>query len=236
MNIVFTDTLSSIDPDFYPKPTTSCIPDWYKEAESYTEGKKQPVGNGRTTATVKRCMPVFDALTTGYIIPTYVDIFVSKKPEIVNNELKIVPWYEWPSLNAITFHPVEQAPTYPGSTGIPYPKFMNPWSIKTPPGYSTLFLPPVHRDNPFSILPGIVDTDLYTVPVHFPMTLTNSDFEGLIPAGTPLVQVIPFKRESWKLQFGSTKEIEEQKKVGEKTDTKFFDRYKTFFRQSKEFK
>jgi hypothetical protein len=28
--------------------------------------------------------------------------------------------------------------------------------------------------------------------------ILKSDFEGIIPAGTPIVQIIPFKLESWK--------------------------------------
>ncbi len=64
----------------------------------------------------------------------------------------------------------------------------------------------------------------------------DPEFEGLIPKGTPIAQVIPFKRESWTMQFGRDKEIQEQSKITANLNTKFFDRYKTMFRKNKEYK
>jgi hypothetical protein len=32
--------------------------------------------------------------------------------------------------------------------------------------------------------------------IHFPFLLKKG-FEGIIPAGTPLAQIIPFKRDNW---------------------------------------
>jgi hypothetical protein len=76
-------------------------------------------------------------------------------------------------------------------------KFKNNWSIKTPKGYSALFVHPLNRgDLPFYTLSGFVDTDDYNTPVNFPF-LIRADFEGIIPKGTPIAQVIPIKRESW---------------------------------------
>ena len=235
-DIIFTDT-SEVCESFTPKPASNYIPDWYKNMESYVNNQKKPTGDGTTSATIKRCMPVFDSLTQGYIITTYTDIYVSKK-EIIdeNGKTDLVPWYEWASNSAIDFHPVEQAPTYPNNNGFPYPKLVNPWSIKTPKGYSTLFIAPVHRSNEFTILPGVVDTDTYLSPVNFPMILTNSNFEGIIPAGTPIAQVIPFKRDKWKMQIGGELQIKETEKLNNSLKTKFFDAYKTLFRQEKEYK
>ena len=49
--------------------------------------------------------------------------------------------------------------------------FVSPCTIKTPPGYSCLFVPPLNNtDDRFSIIPGIVDTDklnFEVVPVPF---------------------------------------------------------------------
>ena len=47
----------------------------------------------------------------------------------------------------------------------PYPKWINPWAIKTPAGYSVYFKPPAHNPNQwFEILEGVVDTDTYSAP------------------------------------------------------------------------
>jgi hypothetical protein len=85
-------------------------------------------------------------------------------------------------------------------------------------------------------LPAIVDTDKHTTPVNFVFSLNNSNFEGLIPAGTPMVQVIPIKRNVWKMKKGGIKEIVNGKKASDKINTRFFDRYKTFFWTRKSYK
>jgi hypothetical protein len=226
-NIVFTDTF-----DFElqkPSPASKFIPEWYKKLESYTSGEKKPTGEGRTSSTIKRCMPVFDAITSGYILTTPVDIFVSQKDG--------VPWYEWVSSDAISFHPVEQAPEHPYRNGLPaYPKFMNNWSIKTPKGYSCLFVQPFHRESPFTILPGIVDTDTYTTPVNFPFVLNDPKFEGLIPNGTPMAQVIPIKRDKWEMAIGTEKDRLQANQTNVTLRTHFFDGYKKLWWQKKEYK
>lgn len=237
MIITFTDTSKEVIPEFYPTPGKQLVPDWYKNLESYLNGKKQPDGKGSATETIKKCMPVFDAITCGYIIYSPADVFVSQKVIDPKVSEKTETWYEWRSFNLIDFHPVSQAPTHPQRTSSDsYPKWMNPWSIKTPPGYSVLFTTPMHRESVFTILDGIVDTDTYTAPVNFPFVLKDEKFEGLIPAGTPIAQVIPFKRDAWEMQIGNEEDFKDQLKVNSKLRTRFFDSYKNQFRQIKEYK
>jgi hypothetical protein len=244
MNIVFTNTLSK---EFEPPELASKnIPDWYKNMESYMGGTKKLNGHGINQGTIKRCMPVFDAMTAGYLILLPADVNVSikeytptdpKTGEVIPDlPTKMMHHFEWCSFNTVGFHPVEQAPDHPLHNGNPYPKWMNPWSIRTPKGYSTLFVQPMHRDAPFTIMPGVVDTDKYFAPVNLPMVINDPDFEGLIPKGTPIAQVIPFKRDSWELQLGGQKELEDQKKVADKNETKLYDKYKSMFRVLKEYK
>jgi hypothetical protein len=226
-NIIFTDVF-----DFElqkPMLASKFIPEWYKKLESYMGGEKKPTGEGKTASTIKRCMPVFDAMTSGYILTTPVDIYVTQREG--------APWYEWPSANAISFHPMEQAPEHPSRNGLPaYPKFMNNWSIKTPKGYSCLFIQPLHRETPFTILPGIVDTDNYTNPVNFPFVLNDPKFEGLIPAGTPMVQIIPLKRNTWEMIYGKEKDKIQANQTNVTLRKTFFDGYKKLWWQKKEYK
>ena len=240
MKITFTDT-AGIPFEYYPKSADKSVPDWYKQLTSYISGEKKPNGNGNTESTIKRCMPVFDAITGGYIIYTYVDVFVTQKLVLSEDETstkETFPYYEWPSFKPIAFHPVEQAPNHPNRKNLQtsYPKWNNPWSIKTPKGYSCLFTQPMHRDSPFTILDGIVDTDRYTAPVNFPFVLNDWKFEGVIPAGTPMAQVLPFKREKWQLEIGKNEDLREQLEVTRYLRTSFFDSYKNKFRQPKEYK
>lgn len=211
-----------------PKSASSFIPDWYKNTESYIGGKKTTDGNASTTATIKRCMPVFDAITAGYIITLPADVIVSIK----DNE----QYFEWANFGLVQFHPIVQAPEHPARKPYAYPKWMNPWAIKTPKGYSVLFVQPFHRESVFTILPGIVDTDTYTAPVNFPFVINDPQFEGLIPKGTPIVQVIPFKRDTWQIEFGGMAELQEQANITTNLMTKFFDRYKTMFWSRKEYR
>jgi hypothetical protein len=244
LKITFSNT-SGIDIE-QPQPASKFIPDWYKNMESYIDGNKKPDGAGGTKATIKKCIPVFDAITAGYIITLPADVYVSIKEyetkdsatgnKIENLPIKKMQHFEWSSLGLIGFHPVEQAPEHPNLKPHAYPKWNNPWAIKTPKGYSTLFVQPMHRESVFTILPGIVDTDIYTAPVNFPMVINDPNFEGLIPQGTPIAQVIPFKREGWQMEIGSIEELKEQYNITQKLQTKFFDRYKQMFWTRKEYK
>lgn len=227
MKIKFTNTLS-VELEL-PKPSHKILPDWYKDTQSYINGERRPAGDGNATGTIKRCIPVFDAITAGYIITLPADVFVSQK----DGE----PWYEWSNFGLVSFHPVEQAPNHPARNDLPaYPKWNNPWSIETPKGYSVLFTQPMHRSSPFKILDGIVDTDRYTAPVNFPFVLTDRKFEGLIPKGTPIAQVIPIKRESWSIQIGNHKDLKKQSNITNLLRSKFFDSYKTQFWNKKEYR
>jgi len=226
--IKFTNKLGNNYPIDPPVSASKLVPDWYKNTQSYVGGEKKPDGQGGISGTIKRCIPVFDAITAGYIITSPCDVYVSQKEGI--------PYYEWSSLDIISFHPIEQAPEHPAKNGFSYPKWMNPWAIRTPKGYSVSFMQPVHRESVFKILEGVVDTDNYTAPVNFPFVLTDPTFEGLIPVGTPIAQVVPFKRESWTMEIGSEEDHKQQTSVTQKLQTKFFDRYKTIFWQRKEYK
>lgn len=234
-NITFIKTMDVLD-EYAPIPAKKNIPDWYKKTDSYMQHKKKPDGKGRTTGTIKKCVPVFDAITAGYIITTFADLFVSRREmETVSGEVKVLPYYEWSSIESIQFHPEEQGKNHPNFQNTPYPKFMSPWGIKTPKGYSCLFIPPCHRETPFSILPGIVDTDNYFAPVNFPFTLSNANFEGFIPAGTPIAQVIPFKRDSWISSMGGIDLIDKVNEINKKVFTYMFDKYKEFWWNRKDF-
>jgi hypothetical protein len=227
-NIVFTNVTQILHID-KPEPASSFIPDWYKELDSYLGKIKKPASDGSSTATIKRCIPVFDAITAGYIITTPADVYVSQKDGL--------PWFTWSQLDLIEFHPVEQAPEHPNRNGMPaYPKWVNPWAIKTPAGYSILITQPFHRESPFTILPGVVDTDTYTAPINFPFVLNDPKWEGMIPAGTPIAQIIPIKRDSWKQTLGGKTELIEQNNKKFMLGKKFFDKYKTMFWHRKDYR
>jgi hypothetical protein len=236
--ITFTSKIN-IHEDYNPVPSSKNIPDWYKNIDSYWShplDENSSLKKRRSRSTIKRCMPVFDAISAGYLLLTYTDIFVEKRT--INSNIE--DYYEWPTsesvdFDVITFHPVEQANLYPGVTKS-IPKWMNPWIVKTPPGYSSYFTAPAHRDSPFVALPAVVDTDTFNECVNIVFQLKDPNFEGLIPAGTPIAQITPFKREEWEMEFGSEKDIHHAKTINSYLHSVFADPYKNKYRQPKIYK
>ena len=225
--IIFTNMLGF---DFFPpKPAIKEVPEWYKNTPEYVNDQGKKIAKvDQTSHTIKKCMPMFDAMTSGYILYTQVDVQVS-----IENDL---PFYTWPAQDAIEMHPIEQAPLHPLRNEAPYPKWNSPYAITTPPGYSVLFTQPLHRESVFTIFEGIVDTDQYKAPVNFPFVLKDTKWEGIIPAGTPMAQVIPFKRESWKYKIGSSKNRTESNLNLAKLKTLFFNSYKRQFWSPKQYR
>jgi hypothetical protein len=221
LNITFIDTTEfNLEP---PKPAKHILPKWYKDLPAYIgEHGKKPLPEPMGPSTAKKCLVVFDSMTAGYLITSPVDVYV------VNDGQSIE--YQYPALNYMTYHREAQVTNYPNSHGTDIPKFVTPWGIKTPKGYSCLFIPPAHRDNVVNILPAVIDTDTFHLPVEFPFTLNNIGFSGLIPKGTPIAQVIPFKRESWTHSVSHTKEdMALMERLGFELKSLFFDKYKKLY-------
>ena len=60
-----------------------------------------------------------------------------------------------------------------------------------------MFTPPLNRpDSRFTCISGLVDCDGYFEFINFSFFFHEPNFVGILPAGTPLVQVIPFKRDA----------------------------------------
>jgi hypothetical protein len=174
-------------------------------------------------STIKKCIPVLDAITAGYIIVTPSDVYVTFED---GEPVFTVANAPEPLLE---FHPRKQAYKHPAAQEFRFPKWINPWAIKTPKGYSCLFVPPMHNPNEhFETLEGIVDTDSYYARINLPFILKNkNEKEFMIPAGTPIVQIIPFKRESWESELSNDRESPAQIRLFLRSH--FFDRYKRFY-------
>ena len=66
-------------------------------------------------------------------------------------------------------------------------------------------------DLPFINTQGIIDNDKVNLSGSLPF-FVREGFTGVIPKGTPFVQIFPFKRESWEHEIV----IEDPRKVNEK--------------------
>ena len=156
-----------------------------------------------SVGTAKQCIPFLEAMTCGYIIPLPADMRISVVRKADGGaEVKLeITGFKYP---LVDMHPQTQYPGAPFANA-PVLKFLNPWLIRTPPGYSTLFVPPMNRfAAPIVPLCGVVETDRYYQEINFPaVCLLQSGASAVLPRGTPLVQVIPFRRESWESSHGT---------------------------------
>lgn len=169
-----------------PTPAVKAVPDSYRKMPSVIEGGM----------TVKKCVPFLDALTSGYTFYSSADVDYEFGKGF--QQFAVVPTVSMHGKKQL--EGVEITPEFDTQ---PY-KWENLFVARTPKGYSTMFVHPMNRlELPFFTLGGIVDTDLHDVPVNFPF-LMKKDFKGTIPAGTPLIQAIPFKREDWKHSVDAT--------------------------------
>jgi hypothetical protein len=214
-----------------PIPASKIIPEWYKKTNKNIGNVFSVGDNGNPSETIKACMPVFDIMTAGYFITMPADAFFEK----IGEDYKVA--WSTDLLSLIESHPTAQYENLkiPDQYNNQVYKFVQPWIIKTPPGYSCLFVSPTYRnDLPFYTFPSIVDTDKHPVPVNFPFFL-NKNFSGIIEHGTPIVQVIPFKRDSWNSESLFDQSMKHQDEW-QRAKIKISNKYKTFFRTVKTWK
>ena len=209
----------------HPQPASRFIPEEYKKLGRFTD-------NNFHAPTVKTCMPFLDSLTAGYIIPFDQDYVVDP----IETDFTVWPANKKPQ-DDFGFHNKAQLPeSWKKFSGDNAGKFMNKWLIKTPPGYSCLFIKPMNRiEERFDIIPGIVDTDKYINTINFPFILRKRDKQFLIKKGEPMIQVIPFKRDSWKMWSGFYFE-KAHAKILNILESEWMDRYKKWFWSKKRFK
>jgi hypothetical protein len=174
-----------------PKPAAKCMPDWFKRVKPTCDTSRDE--SGMAGLTVKKCMPVLDVMSEGFIIPLQGDVHVNS-----NSDCSIVSAKKLRShsFEVVQYHDIQQigGKTAPGFPAPPL-KFINHWVIKTAPGWSALFVSPINHLNPhFTCLGGLVDTDTYCKEVNFPAIWHTKNADITFKAGTPLVQVIPIKR------------------------------------------
>tara|TARA_R110000868_G_scaffold42149_4_gene142985 strand:+ start:1005 stop:1703 length:699 start_codon:yes stop_codon:yes gene_type:complete len=207
-----------------PQPAMNYLPDWYK-AHSAFETKKPEI-NSRQGAnkTIRHCMPFLDSLGAGYIQESWQDMYIKFEEDGTYE-------YTQPATPNVfdvrTKVHVEMGEFF-------YPKafsYHQPWFPELPKGWSMLYVQPLNRPElPFNFLSGVIDADKYTVSrddTSNPFYLKKG-FDGVIPAGTPLVQMIPIKRSDWRSSFESFDE-EKQKTIMFKINQKFWGGYKRNF-------
>lgn len=202
-----------------PKPCYKNIPEWYsKTTENTRTNSKCPFAPGYTPTpktNIKTCPAVFDYLSTGYIIPSW-DNFVFRN---LNNEI-LVNWernclHEKDDNKVFNTHYIEHQVKGMVTTGEKilyggFHKLLSPWFVKTPPGISLYITnPSQYRDKRFTTVDAVIHPDQQPISIQWffewntPIVETE-DFSlidtknQVIKRGTPLILIIPFRREKIK--------------------------------------
>jgi hypothetical protein len=194
-----------------PPPTPAI-----KQAPAFYKAIPKDMPDNPEMGTVKRCVPYLDAMSAGFIIPLWADIqiacFGGQVMAMLPSGSPVDPTLAEHGYQQIPGHPLADSPS-----GKVVLKFMNPWLIETKPGYSCLFTAPMnHLETRIKVFDGVVDTDSYYHNVNLPFLWTGGEGVFLLPKGMPLVQVIPFRRETYELEIGPT-DTDRRRAVSEQT-------------------
>lgn len=168
----------------YPvKPANEFLPEVWKKIPLE---KQTDVGSYKT---VKACPGIGDWLTMGYIIPAWSDIVLKNTeygPDVTLSNHDGAASHSPSECSGLLYTKSH----YGGSIKLPCK-----WMIKTAPGWSIMIVPLWYHENlPIEAMPGIIHSDTHHTEVNFNFILKTEE-EFRIKAGTPLVKVIPFKRQ-----------------------------------------
>jgi len=205
------------------KPSKNYIPDWYKSVRAFSTDKVVFDENGAADKNFKSCIPFLDSFTSGYIVELDRDLYVTTD----SDGNKLIQWNnEIPDTIPVSSR-AESKNLMPVPAGHSSNHFIwrSNYCMRVPKGYSVIISHPFNRfDLPFTTLTGIVDADSFLGEGNLPFFI-KKDFNGVILAGTPIYQIFPFKRDSWKARLNpELKEINETNV--RKTTRRFYNYYK----------
>ncbi|MBO0906145.1 hypothetical protein [Jiella sonneratiae] len=175
-----------------PMPASANLPAWLRAMPRGAVSELL----GSQIRTVKQCPPFVDAMGAGLLFPLIADLRVEGGSFTWDSGLPAHPLARL-TRSPIGVHLPEQLTGFPGADPERFAvKFTNPWTIAMPEGWSMLFSHPHNRlDLPFRTLTGLVD-GFSGGFVHFPALWADPEFEGTLPAGTPVAQAMLVRREA----------------------------------------
>jgi|TARA_B110001454_G_C12678267_1_gene416802 hypothetical protein len=202
--------------NFKPVLAQRVKPDWWKRM------RVQELVQGQHVHTIRACPAMDDWTKMGWYLLANRDIgVINGNNPTDDDDVKFTTMdFEGLSYNSST-HPHSQMGNvfnYMEPHEAPIKdafKMKNPWNIVTPKGYSCFYLDPfLHQNKFFKTWQGIIDTDSFNknidnAQIIFYPVVSHS---FIIKKGTPLCQIIPFKRDEWKGSY-QLRDHEEYMKV-----------------------
>lgn len=194
-----------------PTPAEIHTPEWFLNMPVTAYNK--PLNINPSNYTVRTNPRFSDVFSMGYSVVTPYDIEICDTKDTLPEEMKNNPTIGFTDSPAVVF-------SYPGlpilnsvdylahvhiepvtNSYVDIPYTWSFWfSLQTPPGYSVLITNPLNINNlPWHTTSLVLDSDkqethVTSLPFY---VLKPTDFK-IIPKGTPIAQIIPFKRDSWK--------------------------------------
>ena len=218
----------------HPLPAKSYIPEWYRKMPNRLPGANAiNKETGEVDHTVKSCVPLLDAFATGYIQELNEDLYIEPGPGDSAN-------FWWPRQHP--WEPVRGQRNHKAMQGFPAPAgyisnpylWIQPFEVGLPKGWSALITHPLNRnDLPFLTMSAVIDMDDFPQRSEVAFFM-KSGWTGMIPKGTPIFQVIPFKRENWETELFTYEEPHRMKFLN-MTRNVFSSGYKDNFWKKKEY-
>ena len=193
----------------HPQSISSLLPEWWKKQKSYLNDDTS-VHGGTMLLTVKKCQAVFDSMTFGYYLLCPMDLSIDATGDTLTIDIPN-DTREFQKF-LLAHHLSEQIQEYPIPNNFHKQVIrIHPmWVARTEPGYSCLFINPMHGSkSPLQAIPGLIDTDKYVSDGYLSF-FVEKGFKGIIEQGTPIVQVIPFKRDDWESSLNKEKDSDTQ--------------------------
>lgn len=189
-----------------PEPAIKHFPKWFKDMPRFFSDNHVGDVPTREFGTIRDCPAVNDAMSFGYTLFLPCDIFIDATGDEVRYDTGLFgsgSRIEDAGFHPITVHDPLATAHYRAMFDF-HPqtlKWQTYWGVKTDEGYSTMFIHPIHRnDLPFYSVTAIVDTDKFATRNPYAFFI-KSGFKGVLQRGTPMLQVIPFKREEWNMEI-----------------------------------
>lgn len=226
-----------------PVPAFKKKPQWWVDSDFYAKEFASPIygDRHRRNSTIKSCPAVSDAISMGYLMFMPMDLEVDatdekylywRFPKYFSESESIFGKSTAETDFAAAHDPIQiQKMSVPeGYHRVPF-KINTYFGIKTEEGYSTWVTHPMYHDDlPFRILDGIIDTDAIASRFPYPMFIKQG-FKGIIKKNTPLIQVIPFKRENFEAEFIDFDRNDAEQKIAQLQSDQIMPYKKMFWRR-----
>lgn len=210
MNIEFFCNDKHVSEYWPPLPAKDCVPEEYinlPDSKEKYQVKEEPIHN------IKGCLPAMDFMTAGYIIFNSYELeldttFKQFREDLSLKTARTIVEAEHESnihaRKALAIYYENACPVVnEQKKQRVYFKVKTSWAIRTPPGYSCLVMQPFYlNEKRFTIMPAVIDTDTYHLPIPITGYLNIKENTRIRP-NTPLVQIIPFKRDDWNMSISN---------------------------------